>query len=418
MRILAITVKEFAETARRIVGPDADVLPAGGVLVWPQAARYDLVLFYLHPRADGQAWVDDAGKDVLTVEDVRRLPLAGSVIFVGACYGSENNALLEALWEAGARAVIHGPGLNFGGRGDALSGADVMASGLVNGMRIGLPMRLAWGVARAMAGVALLTGIPGSQDALEYVLDADGAASTSTNTPRWKVLVTSMIALLMLLFSILGGGGGEGGLLTTFSSIPAPPAGVTWWQKDLYRGSDLIDWSTPVPITGTDTIRIVDTITATAGITFTLVEEWDTSAITLTSVVTTGGGTLAESSGAESSGVVTWSVSSALTTSMTLSKIWSTQALTWTETTITETLTTSGGSQVVYIELEHEAWTPTPVPTWTPWYTPIPWEETPYPTATPCAGIGCEPYDELPGIEYYLWLPLVMQDYTGAPSRP
>ncbi len=407
MKVLVITVKEFARTARRIVGPDADVLPVGGVLIWPQAARYDLVLLFLHPRADGLAWVDDAGRDVLTVEDVRGLPLDGAVVFVGACYGSENRALLDALWDAGAQAVIHGPGVNYGGRDGALSGADILASGLVSGMRMGLPIRLAWSVARTLGSVANVRGLPGAKDAMEYVLD--GAEGTGASA-RWGAILTGIVTLLVLFISIFSGGG-QGGLLTTFSSIPAPPAGVTWWQKDLYRGADLLNWVTPVPITGTNTILIVDTITASAGITFTLVESWDTAAITLTSVVTTGGGTLAQSSG-----MVTWSVSSALTTPYTLDKRWSTQSGSWDETTLTETLTTSGGAQVVYIEFEHASWSPTPVPTWTPWYTPIPWDETPYPTSTPCAGIGCVPYDDLPGIEYYLWLPLVLRDYGDGMS--
>jgi len=278
MRTLAITVNEFAKNARRIVGADADVLPAGGVLIWPPAARYDMVLLFLHPRADGLAWVDDAGRDVLTVEDVRQLPLTDSIVFVGACYGSENRTLLDALHEAGARAIIHGPGVNYGGRDGVLAGGDILAGGLVNGLRMGLPLRLAWSISRLMVWVAWLCRISGSQDALEYVLDDGGA----TKTPWWKAAFTGFIALLFLLVAILGGGGGDGGLLTTFSSIPLP----------------------------------------------------------------------------------------------------------------------------------------TPVPTWTPWYTPIPWDETPYPTATPCAGIGCVPYDDLPGIEYYIWLPLVMQDYDAGMPAP
>ena len=400
MKVLAITVQEFARNARQIVGADADVLPVGGILVWPAAAHYDLVMLFLHPRADGLAWVDDAGQDVLTVENVRQLPLSGSVVFVGACYGSENRVLLDALWEAGARAVIHGPGLNFGGRGGQLAGADVLASGFVNALRMGLGLRLAWSIARGTMWLGRLTGISGAQDALGYVLE-DGPGSPMPGV--WKGVLAGLVGLVLLIVAVLQGGDG---LLTTFSSIPAPPAGIIWWEKDVYRGYDLLDWATPIAITGTNTIRIVDTITATGGITFTLVEQWDTAAITLTSVVTTGGGTLVQSAG-----MITWGVSSALTTPYTLDKRWRTQSGGWEVATITETLTTSGGSQVVYIDLVHQAWTPTPVPTWTPWYTLIPWDETPYPTATPCAGIGCVPYDDLPGIEYYLWLPLVMQDY-------
>lgn len=408
MKTIAITVKSFARTTRKIVGEDADVLPAGGILLWPDPAIYDVVLLFLHPRADGLAWVDDAGLDVLTVEDVERLPIAGSVVFVGACYGSENTALLDALWKAGAKAVIHGAGLNYGGSDNTLAGADVLASALINALRMGMPLQLAWAIARKIALIASIRHTPGAEDALEYKLEI---RREERERSERRGVMAGLAGLLALIIGILWSGGDGGGLLTTFSSIPEPPAGITWWQKDLYRNSYLIDWDTAVPITGTDTLRIIDTITATAVTDFTLVEEWDTSAITMTSVVTTGGGTLDYGTG-----VVTWTVVSALSTPYEIEKLWSTLSGDWTETTITETLTTSGGSQVVYIDLEHEGWTPTPVPTSTPWYTPIPWAETPYPTSTPCAGIGCVPYDELPGIEYYIWLPLVMQDYGGGMS--
>lgn len=410
MKTIAITVKSFARTARKIVGEDADVLPAGGILLWPDPAIYDMVLLFLHPRADGLAWVDDAGLDVLTVAEVERLPLAGSVVFVGACYGSENTALLDALWKAGAKAVIHGAGVNYGGSDNALAGADVLASGLINALRMGMPLQLAWAIARKLALIASIRHVPGAEDALEYQMEIQREERERTER---RSFMAGLAGLLVLIIGILWGGGGGGGLLTTFSSIPAPPAGITWWQKDLYRNSDSIDWDTAIPITGTDTLQIIDTITATAGTAFTLVEEWDTSAITMTGVVTTGGGTLAYGTG-----VVTWTVASALTTPYEIEKLWSTLSGDWTTARITETLTTGGGSQVVYIDLEHMGWTPTPVLTWTPWYTPIPWAETPYPTSTPCAGIGCVPYDELPGIEYYIWLPLVMNDYSGAPYRP
>jgi len=165
-------------------------------------------------------------------------------------------------------------------------------------------------------------------------------------------------------------------------------------------------WSAAIPITGTDTIRVIDTITTTGGITFTLVETWDTSAITLTSATTTTGGTLTEGTG-----VITWSVSSALTTPYTLDKRWSVVAGSWVTTTITETLTTSAGSRTVYVPLEHEAWEPTPVPTWTPYYTPAPWIGTEFPTPTPCVGFGCAPIGS-PSVAYTVFLPIVIKEPT------
>lgn len=271
MKTLVITTHGFAENAREIAGAEADVLAGSGVLLWPEAARYDLVMLYLHPRGDGLAWVDDEQRVVFTALDVERLPLEGSVVFVGACYGTENTALIEALWVAGARAVIAGPGVNLGGSGGRLSGADVLAQMLRKQLEIGVPLGAAWTLARLATQVAARRGMPGAEDALEYRLQTRAPAQKRGG---W---LTGLIMLVMFVCSLLFSKMDFPSLLTTFSSIPSTPA-----------------------------------------------------------------------------------------------------------------------------------------PTWTPWYTPIPWGETPYPTATPCADIGCVPYDDLPGIEYYLWLPLVMH-YGGAP---
>jgi hypothetical protein len=404
MKTLAITTSGFAANARAIAGDTADVLAGGGVLLWPEAARYDLVMLWLHPRSDGLAWVDDAGRDMLTALDVERLPLAGTVVFVGACYGSENTMLIDALFAAGAKAVISGPGVNFGGSEGALAGADVLAQMVRKLLGTGLAIDAAWKMARLAVRIAGWFGMPGTADALEYTLDTREAKRKSG---KW---LAGLIMLVMFALSMIFRNVDFPDLLTTFSSIPSPPSGITEWDKVAYRDSDAMEWwSAAIPVTSTDTIRVVDTITATGGITFTLVETWDTAAITLTSATTTTGGTLSEGTG-----VLTWSVSSALTTPYTLDKVWDVVAGSWLTTTITETLLTSGGSRTVFVPIEHETWYPTPMPTWTPYYTPAPWIGTEFPTPTPCVGFGCVPIGS-PKVAYTVFLPLVMREY-GTPS--
>jgi hypothetical protein len=400
MKTLAISTSSFAKNARAIAGDEADVLAGSGVLIWPEAARYDLVMVWLHPRGDGLAWVDDTGRDVLTALDVEHLPLAGTVVFVGACYGSENTALIDALFVAGAKAVISGPGVNFGGSEGALAGADVLAQMLRKLLGVGLDIGAAWSMARLAVHIAGWFRMPGTDDALEYALE--------TRTPKQKYgkWLAGLIMLVMFALSLLFSNVDFPDLLTTFSSIPSPPTGITEWDKTVYRGTAVQEWwSAAIPITGTDTIRVVDTITATGGITFTLVETWDTAAITLTSAVTTTGGTLDQGTG-----VLTWSVSSSVTTPYTLDKQWSVVAGAWVTTTITETLTTSAGSRTVYVPLEHDAWEPTPMPTFTPYYTPAPWIGTEFPTPTPCVGFGCVPNE--PSVAYTIFLPIVVKDPT------
>lgn len=402
MKVLAITTQEFAQNARAIAGDTADVLAGSGILIWPEAAQYDLVMVWLHPRGDGLAWVDDAGRDVLTALDVERLPLAGTVVFVGACYGSENTALIDALFVAGAKVVISGPGVNFGGSEGALAGADVLAQMLRKLLSVGLDIGTAWSMARLAVRIAGWFGMPGTADALEYTLDTREAKQKSG---KW---LAGLIMLVMFVLSLLFSNINFPNLLTTFSSVPAPP-GITDWDKIAYRNSDAMTWwSAAIPITGTDTVRVVDTITATGGVAFTLVETWDTAAISLTSAITSGGGELAYDTG-----VLTWTIASASGDAYTLDKTWSVEAGEWVTTTITETLTTGSGSRTVYVPLEHDTWEPTPVPTWTPYYTPAPWIGTEFPTPTPCAGFGCVPSSSK--VAYTMYLPIVMQSWGEAP---
>ena len=400
MKTLAISTASFAKNARAIAGDEADVLAGSGVLIWPEAAQYDLVLVYLHPRGDGLAWVDDAGRDVLTALDVERLPLAGTVVFVGACYGAENTALIDALFVAGAKAVISGPGVNFGGSEGALAGADVLAQMLRKLLGVGLDIGAAWSMARLAVRIAGWFGMPGTADALEYTLDT---RETQQKSGKW---LAGLIMLVMFVLSLLFSNVDFPDLLTTFSSVPAPP-GLTGWGKVVYRNSTTMEWwSAAIPITGTDMIRVVDTITATGGTAFTLVERWNTAAISLTNVFTSGGGTLSYGTG-----VLTWTIASASGSPYTLNKQWSTVAGSWTTAMITEALTTGGGSRTVYVPLEHDTWEPTPMPTWTPYYTPAPWIGTEFPTPTPCAGFGCAPIGS-PRVAYTIFLPIVVKEPT------
>lgn len=399
MKVLAITTQKFAQNARAIAGDTADVLAGSGILIWPEAAQYDLVMVWLHPRGDGLAWVDDAGRDVLTALDVERLPLAGTVVFVGACYGSENTALIDALFAAGAKVVISGPGVNFGGSEGALAGADVLAQMLRKLLCVGLDIGTAWRMARLAVRIAGWFGMPGTVDALEYALDT---REIKQKSGKW---LAGLIVLVMFALSMLFSNVDFPDLLTTFSSVPAPP-GITDWDKVAYRNSTAMEWwSTAIPITGTDTIRVVDTITATGGVGYTLVESWDTAAISLTSAITSGGGTLDYGTG-----ILTWTIASASGDAYTLDKTWSVVAGEWVTATIAEDLTTSEGRNIVYVPLEHTAWEPTPVPTFTPYYTPAPWIGTEYPTPTPCVGFGCEPIGS-PRVAYTIFLPIVMQEY-------
>ncbi len=209
MKSVAIALQEFIERARAIAGSDEVVVTSfedlSGVL------PADLVLIYLHPSADGRAWVDAQGAPVLTLDQVQVLELGGSIIFVGACYGLENERLLEALFAAGARAIIAGPGPNVGGQA-GFAGADILATALRAALQIGLPLWLAWGIARTYVMVAAVRQRPGAQDALEYqlIMPRRGAG----------VVGGGLFLLMMLCVSVMLGGVNTN--LLTFNSSVLP----------------------------------------------------------------------------------------------------------------------------------------------------------------------------------------------------
>ena len=236
------------------------------------------------------------------------------------------------------------------------------------------------------------------------------------NVVGWASAAAAATAAIALLVGILSG---TPGLLTTFSSIPAPPGPPTpWvegWYKNVYRNDAQVAawWSTPIAVTETTTLAISDRITTTTP--FTLTEVWDSGVLTLTSFITETGGTVISATGA-----LTWVVAAPVitTTRYELLKSWTVLTSTFSLAGITETLITSGGTQSITVWIEPGTPpTPTPTPTMTPRptftpapYTPRPWVETPFPTSTPCAGIGCAGG---PDIEYFYYLPLIMHEYEG-----
>jgi len=226
----------------------------------------------------------------------------------------------------------------------------------------------------------------------------------------WAVTAAAATTIIALMIAVLNN---EQPLVTFFSSILPPPPGVPYWDKLVARDGEGVEdwWVGSVPVTNTNSLGVVDRITSTVG--FTLTEVWDTSVISLTAWMTDTGGTVADGDG-----VLTWTASSAISGAV-LVKTWDVIGTSWSESTITETLATASGSKTVLVRIRHEmpptptptptstpAPTPTPLPTFTPGYTPAPWEETPYPTATPGPVSGTP---ERP-LAYTIYMPIVTKN--------
>src|SRR5512145_2343119 len=105
---------------------------------------------------------------------------------------------------------------------------------------------------------------------MSYTYDAPNIKKNGQRV-GWAAAFGAAVAAIALLVATLTGEPPE--LLTTFSSVPAPPGGVTWWDKEAVRdGWPTAWWSTVVVTTGT-TLEVADVITASTP--FTLVETWD-----------------------------------------------------------------------------------------------------------------------------------------------
>lgn len=411
MKIGALTLAGFTANARRIVGRKAQVSTRGPIHDAPE-----LLFVFLHPGADGRSWVDERHQVVYTAEQIAELPLQGTVVFLGTCYGLENTAILDALFQAGAAWVVAGPGDNYGGADGVLAGTDVLATAFRLALQAGATVPAAFETARQAAQVAALRNDPGAADALGFKLLSPARDSAAVQTdPRamrngkqMVGVVSSLIGLALLFLALFWGSGNDRAvLLTTFSSIPHPPAGVTIWEKDVWRNGVAVSdwWSTPVVVVGAGaTVMIEDAVTASA--TFTLTEMWDTSVLSLTSYTSSSGAIT------PGSGVLTWVAGSG-----TLTKTWTVLTGTWSSTLITETLSTASETQTQTVQLLYTAPTATPSPTLTPQVRPTRIDPSTFYGGTPEIWITpyATPYQpERPVV--LLFLPLVSRAYTASTS--
>ena len=440
MRTTIITTRAHAETARVIGGAEAEVIaePVGAPALAAYVAQTDILMIFLHPDEHGLSLRNDAGDLEITVEQIAAWKLDGATVFLGACYGLENEMILRAFRRAGAAHIAAGAGVNIGGV-DGLSGADLLARAFGAALAT-FPAPIAWQMARVVVRLAAWRDVPGAEDALDYRLDPlHQAAGVGGRLTR---ILGTLLTLLAMAWALIFGSY-EGPQLTTFfSSIINPPPGVTWWDKSAYVNGVEQPITDTIDLVDTDTLSVTDWITASES--FTLTEEWSTGAISLTSWITAGGGSVSTGSGS-----LVWNVTSPVTTTRyQLTKTWSVVAGSWTSSEIVETLHTST-SRVYTVTLGHTSSTPTPSPTatntpvptygaqptiestvttsptpqptFTPYYTATGWSiylatAVPTPTPTPCI-FGCDPLTSTAGVTYTLtyntYLPLIVRNYRG-----
>jgi hypothetical protein len=438
MKTVALTLASFITTARKIAGPEAEV-----TTVWETMQRIeaiDLLLVFLHPNGDGQAWLNDERQIVVTRDQLAAAQnLHGAAVFVGACYGLENDAMLMALEHAGARAIVAGPGVNVGGLSGYLAGADVMAGALRSALQLGSSIGAAWTIARAIVHAAKWRGVSGAEDALGYRLhELSEGESKAKGKSKMAAIITGIVGVLLMLLSALSGGPGATTAFVSILSPLAPPApgNQVEWARELYVNGEERDIFSTIYVTSTDVITVTDYITHSGAVTSTLqwLERYEFSKMDLASYGAPDGGSFTPSLGQLQWDHIGDNASYRITRTFTLAGTW--------ETAIIEDdlFASSGVWETVYMNFVNGTYeppptptptstpTPTLTPTATPTSTPTPEPTTryvltaiPFGTATPRPTVLCCQTTPGASVSYRSLLPLILLGYplpTPTPAPP
>lgn len=111
-------------------------------------AGQDLIYLDLHGRPGDAQWYGDNDVVALNEHQVRRMDLSGVTVFAVNCYlGDTDSPMLDALLDAGARAVIGGSGENFAGE-NRLLGASLLGYWFRRAMEWHRPPEVALTVAK------------------------------------------------------------------------------------------------------------------------------------------------------------------------------------------------------------------------------------------------------------------------------
>ena len=132
---------------------------------------YDLIYFRLHRlRSVPGLWFGEypLGERVQAMNNylLELTDLSGALVVMANCYGA-SDPMVKQLYASGARAVIAGPGRNYA-HGERVVGTDLLAKWLIGGLRMGLGIGAALGVAKARLRLTAQRGA--DRDALEFAL--------------------------------------------------------------------------------------------------------------------------------------------------------------------------------------------------------------------------------------------------------
>lgn len=143
MRVFAYCAASFEKSVRRAAGVPPLLSPPCGLTAFnPHVLEgYDLLYFKLHGLPGQPYWYGDHWLTALSADQVSQADLSGAVVFVANCYLPES-PLLQALLDAGAKAVVGGPGQNYG-RPHSVDGADLLGLYFRYCLQLKLPTKVA-----------------------------------------------------------------------------------------------------------------------------------------------------------------------------------------------------------------------------------------------------------------------------------
>jgi len=182
MQVFAYCALEYKKATNAVVGKNATVIMCPPItdvtfdpawLEGPRAGRrgnecpprtstsgkarmkgpWELIFFNLHGMVSVGAFfgAKDGPPVALRVQQLWGLDLGGAVVFATTCFlgDPKSHPMREALLEAGASAVIAGPGENYGGRTAELKGADLLGLWVRRWLAVGFGPAMALKLAKA-----------------------------------------------------------------------------------------------------------------------------------------------------------------------------------------------------------------------------------------------------------------------------
>lgn len=126
MKTFAYCAHSFEQSTKRAAGVQPLLSPPSTIDTFEPAwlESHNLIYFKLHGLPGQPFWYGDKWVTALSTDQIRSCDLTNTIIFVANCYLPES-PMLQALLDAGAKAVIGGPGQNYA-RPNSVDGADLL----------------------------------------------------------------------------------------------------------------------------------------------------------------------------------------------------------------------------------------------------------------------------------------------------